>query len=236
MFSKLLLVSICGLIFGYYAFKSVAGYLSYKTISQHSRERQERQPLPQICLSSDQTHQRLDQLGMSHKEYEYEGIWTSSDGNYSTLSENQVKRIISPDLNDLLLKIKVRSRINDDSDRYEEEVFTSEEILNGTKVKILELDSVEYFAIFCFHFSQASFPFGIEKVYLHVNSYQYQYHISIFNHIEKVYLHVKEKSKVFVVSPGNFYTFERKRNQMSVIPELKYDYQVFCFFTQSNLI
>ena len=171
---------------------------------------------------------------MSHKEYEYEGIWTSSDGNYSTLSEHQVKRIISPDLNDLLLKIKVRSRINGDSDRYEEEVFTSEEILNGTKVKILELDSVEYFAIFCFHFSPTSFPFGIEKVYLHVNFYQY--HISILIYIEKVYLHVKEKSKVFVVSPGNFYTFERKRNQMSVIPELKYDYQVFCFFTQSNLI
>ena len=215
MFCKLLLVSICGLIFGYYAFKSVAGYLSYKTISQHSRERQERQPLPQICLSSNHlAHQRLKQLGMSYKEYEDNGIWTSSDANHSTLSELQVKRIISPDLDDLLLKVKVRSRINDESDRYEEEEFTSEEILNGTKVETLKLDYIDYYAIYCFHFSLASFPFGIEKVYLHV----------------------KEKSKVFVVSPGNFYTFERKRNQMSVIPELKYDYQVFCFFTQSNLI
>ena len=68
----------------------------------------------------------------------------------------------------------------------------------------MKLDYIDYYAIYCFHFSLASFPFGIEKVYLHV----------------------KEKSKVFVVSPGNFYTFERKWNQMTVLPDLKYDYQV----------
>ena len=44
--------------------------------------------------------------------------------------------------------------------------------------------------------------------------------------IEKVNLYLKQKSKVFVVSPGNFYTFERKRNQMTILPDLNYNYQV----------
>ena len=74
--------------------------------------------MPQICLSSPHlAHQRLEVLGISGKDYQDRGIWTSSDANYSMLTEYEVKQIISPDLNDVLLKIKVRSRINDESDR-----------------------------------------------------------------------------------------------------------------------
>ena len=205
MLFKLPLVAICSLIFGYYAFRGVFDFLSYKTISQQSRERQESQPMPQICLASPHlAHQRLQQLGVTAKEYEEEGIWTSSHANHSKLDEYQVKRIISPALNDTLLKIKVRSRTNDDSDRYKSEVFTSEEILKGTEVEVVDLDYDSYYAVFCFKFLPTSFPFGIEKVYLYV----------------------KQESKVFIVSPGNFFTFERKRNQMVILPTFDYDYQV----------
>ena len=161
--------------------------------------------MPQICIASPHlAHQRLQQLGITAKEYEDEGIWTSSHANHSVLDEYQVKRIISPELNDTLNTIKVRSRINDDSDRYRTEVFTSEDVLKGTKVGIAELDYKSYYAIFCFKFLLTSFPFGIERVYIYV----------------------KQKSKVFIVSPGNFYTFERKRNQMIILPTHDYDYQV----------
>ena len=205
MLYKLLLIAICSLIFGYYAFQGVVDFLSYRTISQQSRERQESQPMPQICLASPYlAHQRLQQLGITAKEYEDEGIWTSSHANYSVLDEYQVKRIISPELNDTLHNIKVRSRINDDSDRYKTEKFTSEDVLKGTEVGIAELDYRGYYAIFCFKFFPTSFPFGIEKVLLYM----------------------KQKSKVFIVSPGNFYTFERKRNQMIILPTHDYDYQV----------
>ena len=161
--------------------------------------------MPQICLASpDLAHERLHQLGLTAKEYEDEGIWTSSHANYSELDENQVKRIISPELNDTLLKLKVRSRINEDSDRYKTEEFTSEQVLKGAEVEVVELDYKSSYTIFCFKFLLASFPFGIEKVFLYV----------------------KQESKVFIVSPGNFFTFERKRNQMVILPTHNYDYQV----------
>ena len=161
--------------------------------------------MPQICLAApDLAHKRLHQLGLTAEEYEVEGMWTSSHANYSELDEYQVKRIISPQLNDTLLKIKGRSRINDDSDRYKIQEFTSEKVLNGREVEVVELDYRGYYAIFCFKFFPTSFPFGIEKVLLYV----------------------KQKSKVFIVSPGNFYTFERKRNQMIILPTHDYDYQV----------
>ena len=205
MLGKILLVTVCSLIFVYYAFESLADYLSYQTVSQQSLARQESQPMPQICISSPSlAQQRLLELGITSQEYEQEGVWTSSN-NYSKLSEVQVKEIISPDLADILVKISVRSRIKDDSDRYKTEVFSSKEILKGTKVEILTLDYVDYYTTFCFEFSgTGSFPFGIEKVNLYL----------------------KQKSKVFVVSPGNFYTFERKRNQMTILPDLNYNYQV----------
>ena len=93
---------------------------------------------------------------------------TSNHANYSELNEYQVKRIVYPELNDTLLKIKVRSRINGDSDSYKSDVFTPEEILKGAKVEVLELDYNDYYAIFCFKFLPTHFPFGVEKVYLYV--------------------------------------------------------------------
>ena len=161
--------------------------------------------MPQICIASpDLAHQRLQQVGLTAKEYEAKGIWRSSHANFSELDEYQVKRFVSPELTDTLLKIKVRSRINEESDRYKSDVFTPDQVLKGTEVEIVELDYTNYYAIFCFKFLPAYFPFGIEKVYLYV----------------------KQKSKVFIVSPGNFFTFERKRNQISILPIYKYDYQV----------
>ena len=143
-------------------------------------------------------------MGLTAKEYEDRGIWRSSRANYSELDEDQVKRIVSPELNDTLAKIEVRSRVSEDSDRYKTDVFASEQVSKGTEVEVVELDYKNYYAIFCFKFLPAFFPFGIEKVFLYV----------------------KQRSKVFIVSPGNFFTFERKRNQMVILPTHNYDYQV----------
>ena len=67
---RVLLSVICMLIFGYYAYKSLAEYLSYNTLSKLSKERQEEQLMPQICFSSPSlAEKRLQKLGITRKEY-----------------------------------------------------------------------------------------------------------------------------------------------------------------------
>ena len=141
---------------------------------------------------------------MTRNEYTKEGIWTSSLKNYSTASEDEIKRMVFPDLNDLLNSVNVRSRISKNNDKYKETEYKSEDILNGTDIKVVTLDYYAYFTINCFSFPNSSFPFGIERLYFDI----------------------RQKSEVFVVAPGNFYSFERKRNFMSILAGQNYEYQV----------
>ena len=202
---QVLLVLICSLIFVYYAYQSLKEYLSYNTVTKQNKERQEEQLMPQICISSPAlAEQRLQMLGMTWEEYAREGIWTSSNTNYSTASENEIKRMVFPDLTDMLDKVKVRSRIDKGSDKYKKTEYKSEDILNGSDIKVVALDYYAYFTIYCFSFPNSSFPFGIEKVYFYM----------------------KQKSKVFVVAPGKLFSFDRKRNNMDILVGQNYDYQV----------
>ena len=208
-----LLVLICSLIFGYYAYQSLSDYLSYNTVSSQNKERQEDQLMPQICLSSPSlAEERLQKLGITFKEYIKGGIWTSRLSNYSTARVDEIKRMVFPNLTDLLYNVKVRSRIGKDNDKYEESEYNSEEILNGTNVKLVAIDYYYNFAIFCLSFPNSSFPFGIEKVYFDI----------------------KQKSEVFVIAPGNFYSFDRKRNFMNILADRNYEYQVYDSFSQRD--
>ena len=205
---QVLLVLICSLIFGYYAHQSLTEYLSYKTVSKQAKEKQEEQMMPQICLSSPTlAEERLQKLGITFEEYTKEGIWTSSHPNYSTASENEIKRIVFPHLTDMLNSLKVRSRIGKNSDKYEKAEYKSEELLNGTDIKVVTLDYYSYFSIYCFSFPNSSFPFGIQKVYFDMK---------------------QRLGDVYVVAPGNFYTFDRKRNHMKILAGQNYEYQVRC--------
>ena len=163
---QVLLMVICSLIFGYYAFQSLVDYLSYNTVSKQNRVRQEEQLMPQICISSPSlAEERLLRLGVTFKEYTKEGIWTSSLTNFSTASEEEIKRMVFPNLTDLVNTVKVKSRIGKYSDVYTRTMYKSEEILNGTDVKFVKLDYYHYLTIYCLSFPSSSFPFGIEKVY-----------------------------------------------------------------------
>ena len=202
---QVLLTAICSLIFGYYAFQSLVDYLSYNTVSKQNRVRQEEQLMPQICISSPSlAEERLLRLGVTFKEYTKEGIWTSSLTNFSTASEEEIKRMVFPNLTDLVNTVKVKSRIGKYSDVYTRTMYKSEEILNGTDVKFVKLDYYHYLTIYCLSFPSTSFPFGIEKVYFSM----------------------KRKCKVFVVAPGNFFSFNRKRNHMNILADQNYEYQV----------
>ena len=136
-----LLTAICSLIFGYYAYQSLVDYLSYNTVSKQNKERQEEQLMPQICISSPSlAEDKLRKLGITRNEYIKEGIWTSSLKNYSTASEDEIKRMVFPDLTDLLNSVNVRSRISKNNDKYKETEYKSEDILNGTDIKVVTLD------------------------------------------------------------------------------------------------
>ena len=147
---EVLLTAICSLIFGYYTYQSLVDYLSYNTVSKQNKERQEDQLMPQICLSSPSlAEERLQKLGITLKEYTQEGIWTSSLKNYSRASEKEIKRMVFPELSDMLNRVEIESRIGKDNDKYEETEYKSEEILNGTDIRVVKLDYYAYFAIYC---------------------------------------------------------------------------------------
>ena len=161
---QVLLMVICSLIFGYYAFQSLVDYLSYNTVSKQNRVRQEEQLMPQICISSPSlAEERLLRLGITFKEYTKEGIWTSSLTNFSTASEEEIKRMVFPNLTDLVNTVKVKSRIGKYSDVYTRTTYKSEEILNGTDVKFVKLDYYHYLTIYCLSFPSTSFPFGSRR-------------------------------------------------------------------------
>ena len=104
------------------------------------------------------------------------------------------------DLTDMQNKVKIKSRIGKDTDKYEVAEYKPEEIWKGTDIKVVQLDYYHFFAIYCF-----SFP----------------------NSTQKVYFSMKQKvSEVVVVAPGNFYSFERKRNHMNILAGQNYEYQV----------
>ena len=71
--------------------------------------------------------------------------------------------------------------------------------------KLCNLATIMTSASFYFGFPKSSFPFGIEKVYFSM----------------------KHDCEVNVVAPGNFYTFERKRNFMHILSSHNYLYQVW---------
>ena len=193
---QILLLGICSLIFAYYTFQSLKDYLSYNTVSKQNKERQEDQLMPQICFSSPYlAEERLQKLGLTLEEYRKLGIWTSSHTNYSKASEDEIKRMVFPDLTDMVENVRVKSRISKYSDAYKSTYYKPAEILNGTDIGIVELDYYHFFSIYCISFPSSTFPFGIGKVYFSL----------------------KQKCKVFVVAPGNFYAFDRKRNEMTIL-------------------
>ena len=61
------------------------------------------------------------------------------------------------------------------------------------------------------------------KIYWYNISTQFNLH-----GIESVYIYTKNiKQIMLIISPGNLYTFERKRNLVYILPRLDYEFQVY---------
>ena len=162
--------------------------------------------MPRVCLSApDLAESRLDQFGISEDDYEEQGTWTSKMANYSHLTENEILKLIETKLSDVVTKVKTKKRVNPKSDKYVDESFKLDQISGGTDINLLNFGYYDYLGgIICFDFLLISFPYGIERLTFYT----------------------KNDLKVFLVAPGNFYTFERKRNVLDTRKDFTYRYQV----------
>ena len=202
----------CFLIFSKEAYETISRFLKYETVTHNSKERQELYLMPQICLSAPQLgEQRLQRLGIEQQNYTRRGAWVNRAN--SSLNEDQVLQRTLTKLsdigNDTLLKIY--RRISPNKDQYVKDTLTYKDIIDGSKIIILSLDYYDTLGgILCFDLADGAFPYGIERLYVYT----------------------QHDLKFFIISPGNFYSSERKKNVLYTQKSSTYRYQVCHFHFQ----
>ena len=194
-------------VFAYKAVEIILHYLAYETVSQQKYVRQETQALPMVCVASPYWgKEKLDDIEIDIKRYQKKGIWTSE---LNTDDANTVYDFISPKLSDILAKVRVRRRRDVLRDSYENYDFLPEDLENGAGPKgltIMRMDYYDEFKIYCLNISSDLQGFGVERVYLYSKDIKYN---------------------LVIIEPGNFYTFQRKRNLVKVLPGHDYDRQLY---------
>ena len=160
----------------------------------------EKYPLPQVCVSQAEiSNDALQSLGLNSREYRNRGVWSS---NRSELSEEDIYERLSTRFEDIVdrLVVDVLHRDNDNYDKIT--IFP-----NGSSSGALELTKCDYY------YSLQCFCINLSKE-LKTRA------------IQKLYIYMKKNAHVAVVAPGNYYGYERKRNEMYIEVGYIYRYQV----------
>ena len=152
---------------------------------------------------------RLDTLGLKWEAYTERGVWAPMLNTTPEL----VYQLVAPNLTDLVWKIEVQKSLRN-TDKYEQVVIFSNESAVEMKEKGLVVQRSDYFSalkVFCLKFS---YEFGLQAV--------------------KIFGRKKTQISVFLVPPGSFFNYDRKRNQIDAKTYFNYKYQVpslrVCFF------
>ena len=209
---SILFAFVCFLTFSEKALECITRFLEYETVTHSSKERRELHLMPQICLTTPELgQQRLQQLGIEQDNYTQRGVWVNRANN--SWNEDQVlqRTLTEPSDfgNDTLLKIYKRIALN--KDQYVKDTLTYKDVINGSKIILTSLDYYDYVGgILCFDLADGAFPYGIERLYV------YTPHDLIF----------------FIISPGNFFSSERKKNVLYTDKSSTYRYQVLNFLFQ----
>ena len=135
--------------------------------------------------------------------YRSRGHWQS---NNSDLTEEQIYDRLSTRFEDIVERLGV-DVLHRDNDNYDK-ITIFEKLDNGSSSHHLELTSCDYYyslQCFCINLSSS----GLKS-----------------RAIQKLYVHMKTNAHVAVVAPGNFYGYERKRNEMYIEVGYTYRYQV----------
>ena len=187
----------------YKACECITQYLRYETVTKNSEERQERYPLPQICISQAEISEKtLQRLSISARDYRNEGQWLS---NKSHLDEEEIYEKLSTKFQDIVGRI-VLDVLRTDNDNYDK-IIIFQKFQNGTQLENLNLTSCDYYyslQCFCINLPSQLKSRAIQKLTVQMN----------------------KNAHIAVVAPGNFYGYERKRNEMYTETGFSYRYQV----------
>ena len=160
----------------------------------------EKYPLPQVCVSQAEiSNDALQLLGLNSKEYRNRGVWSS---NKSELAEEDIYEKLSTKFEDIVDRLVV-DVLHKDNDNYDKITIFQ----NGSRSHGLELTKCDYYySLQCFCINLSS----------ELNT----------RAIQKLYIYMKKNAHVAVVAPGNYYGYERKRNEMYIEVGYIYRYQV----------
>ena len=197
----------CVATFAYKGTEVLLQFLDYGTVNKLANERQENHDLPMVCLESPIfAEDKLSHLDLNVNKYSKTGAWI---GNISNSDAETVYNFISPNLTDLVSKIQIKRRVDAKRDAFEKIKFSGRELENksGSKgVDILQMSYYDDFKIYCYNISTHFNIHGIESIYIYTKNI---------------------KQIMLIISPGNLYTFERKRNLVYILPRLDYEFQVY---------
>ena len=201
---KWLITFSCFSLFMYKASLCIKQFMRYQTVTKNGEERQEVYPLPQICISQAEIpSDALINLGITARGYRSKGLWQS---NQSKMTEEEIYRRLSTKFEDIVDKLIV-DVLHKDNDNYDK-ITIFQKFSNGTNSDDLELTSCDYYyslQCFCINLSSRLKTRAIQKLYVYM----------------------KKNAHVAVVAPGNYYGYERKRNEMYTEVGYSYRYQVY---------
>ena len=112
LFYYLLLLS-CVTLFTYELSRAISSFIKEEVVTKTSQQKQEHFPRPKICISSKYL-MRTDEIGdlfgedISREDYQ-NGKWT---GENSNLTEEDIFNRVSPELIDLIDKLRIENTTN----------------------------------------------------------------------------------------------------------------------------
>ena len=143
----------------------------------------------------------MSTLGLKWEGYTERGVWATK----SNTSPELVYQLVAPNFTDLVWKIEVQKSLWN-TDKYEQVVISSDESTMEMEEKGLVIERSDYFSalkVFCLKFS---YEHGVQAV--------------------KIFGRKKRQISIFLVPPGSFFNYDRKRNQIDATPYFNYKYQV----------
>ena len=143
----------------------------------------------------------MSTLGLKWEGYTERGVWATK----SNTSPELVYQLVAPNFTDLVWKIEVQKSLWN-TDKYKQVVISSDESAMEMKEKGLVIERSDYFSalkVFCLKFS---YEHGLQSV--------------------KIFGRKKRQISIFLVPPGSFFNYDRKRNQIDATPYFNYKYQV----------
>ena len=202
----------CFGVFFYQALSSFEDYSKKNTLADVRFIKQDRYPLPSICITTSQFSfdSFNNTFNITSKEY-VKGNWK-----VNSLSEKELWDFLSPTLPNLIKKIKLYKTIKNDSEEYSTVIIPVDK-LPGFGVDIDRKDYHSHPRIFCLSLRKDLFPLGIMKM----NIYQ------------------RSKLQLYIIPPGGYYTNSRKANSVDIEKGYNYGYTltygIFKKFNKNNL-